>query len=108
MSLNRSPSMAGLSERRAMNMRMSGVALATVMPCWVTSVGRSGSARFTLFCTCTWATSALVPVEKVSVMTVWPLEPEVELKYSRLSMPVSCCSMTCVTVASMVAALPPG
>ncbi len=41
-------------------------------------------------------------------MIVWPAELEVELKYSRLSMPVSCCSITWVTVDSIVSALAPG
>ncbi|MNK74358.1 hypothetical protein D3C87_938710 [compost metagenome] len=108
MSLSRGASTAGLFERKAMNIRMSGLALATTTPCWVTCAGSSGVASVTLFCTCTCAMSGLVPVANVSVMTVWPLALDLELKYSKLSMPVSCCSMTCVTVDSIVAALAPG
>ena len=87
---------------------MSGLAFATTTPCWVTSVGSRGCARATLFCTCTSAMSGLVPVAKLRVIVAVPLLLDVEVKYSRLSMPVSCCSITCVTVDSMVAALAPG
>src|SRR5471032_2817492 len=52
--------------------------------------------------------SGLVPVENVRVIVVWPFELDDELKYSRLSMPVSCCSITWVTVDSIVWALPHG
>ncbi len=52
--------------------------------------------------------SGLVPVANVRVICVWPFELEFELKYSRLSMPVSCCSITWVTVDSIVWALAPG
>ncbi len=66
-----------------MNIRKSGLDLATTTPCWVTSVGRRGVASATLFCTCTWAMSGSVPVSKVSVMVDEPLELDDELKYSR-------------------------
>jgi len=36
------------------------------------------------------------------------VEADCEVKYSRLSRPVSCCSMTWVTLVSTVAALAPG
>jgi hypothetical protein len=52
--------------------------------------------------------SGLVPFSKVSVMVEEPSEADCEVKYSRLSMPVSCCSITCVTVVSTVAAFAPG
>jgi hypothetical protein len=87
---------------------MSGLAFATMTPCCVTSAGNRGCARATLFCTCTSAMSWLVPVAKLKVMVAVPLLLDVEVKYNRLSMPVSCCSMICVTVDSMVAALAPG
>ncbi len=86
---------------------MSGLAFATTTPSCVTAAGSRGEASVTLFCTCTWAMSGLVPVAKLSVMLDWPLALEFELKYNRLSMPVSCCSITCVTVDSMVVALAP-
>ena len=52
--------------------------------------------------------SGLVPFWKVSVMFAEPSEADCEVKYKRLSRPVSCCSMTWVTVVSTVAALAPG
>jgi hypothetical protein len=52
--------------------------------------------------------SGLVPLSKVSVMVDEPSEADCEVKYRRLSIPVSCCSITCVTVLSTVAALAPG
>src|SRR5581483_8935490 len=108
MSLRRPALIDGLLDDRAMNSRMSGLAFATTTPCWVTWLGNSGCARATLFCTCTSAMSWLVPVAKLRVIVAVPLLLDVEVKYNRLSMPVSCCSMTCVTVDSMVAALAPG
>ena len=70
MSSSCAPSTDGLFEYRPMKSRMSGLALATVMPCRPTSAGSSGCARLTLFCTCTSAMSGLVPVAKVRVMVV--------------------------------------
>lgn len=87
---------------------MSGLAFATTTPCCVTCEGSSGWAIVTLFCTCTCAMSGLVPVANVRMICDWPLALEVELKYSRLSIPVSCCSITWVTVDSIVWALAPG
>ena len=60
--------------------------------------GRRGSASVTRFCVCTAAMSGSVPFSNVSVICALPSELDVEVKYSRRSMPVSCCSMTCVTV----------
>ncbi len=54
----------GCLDGSATNNRMSGLAFATTTPCWVTSVGSSGCASATLFCTCTSAMSGLVPVRK--------------------------------------------
>src|SRR5690606_24044826 len=107
-SLSALRSMSGSLERRPTTIRKPLLALATTTPCCTTSDGRRGVASDTLFCTCTWAMSGSVPVWKVSVTEARPDELEVELKYSRLSMPVSCCSMTWVTALSVVAALAPG
>jgi hypothetical protein len=52
--------------------------------------------------------SALVPFSNVRVMAAEPSEADCEVKYSRWSRPVSCCSMIWVTVVSTVAALAPG
>ncbi|MOA16454.1 hypothetical protein D3C78_1366690 [compost metagenome] len=49
-------------------------ALVTRMPCCCTSCGRSGEASCSLFCTCTWAMSGLVPWSKVTVMVMLPSE----------------------------------
>ena len=48
-----------------------------------------------------------VPGAKVSVVRARPEESEVELMYSTLSMPLSCCSMICVTEFSTVSAEAP-
>ena len=108
MSFRRLRSMLAFSDCRPTTIRKPALALATTTPWAVTSLGRRGVASDTLFCTCTWAISASVPVWKVSVIEAWPDELELELKYSRLSMPVSCCSMTWVTERSVVSALAPG
>ena len=73
-------STAGLSEIRPTTMRKPELALATTTPWVVTSLGRRGVARETLFCTCTWAMSESVPVSKVRVMLALPLALEDELK----------------------------
>jgi hypothetical protein len=80
MSSSRALPILELLDSSAMKSRMSGLALATVMPWRVTAAGSSGSARLTLFWTWTCAMSGLVPLAKVRVMTDWPLEPDVELK----------------------------
>ncbi|MNM66337.1 hypothetical protein D3C81_778170 [compost metagenome] len=108
MSFNASRSTLPSSERTPMAIRKPALALATTTPCWVTSEGSRGVANETLFCTCTWAISASVPLSKVRVMVTRPLDEDDELKYIRLSMPVSCCSITWVTDFSAVAALAPG
>ena len=61
-----------------------------------------------LFWTWTWAMSGLVPGCSVTVMLIEPSDPLVEEKYSRWSIPVSCCSMTWVTEDSAVSASAPG
>ncbi len=108
MSLRWLRSIDGLSERTPTTIRKPALALATTTPWSTTSAGRRGCASETLFCTCTWAMSGSVPVSKVRVISLRPDELDVELKYSRLSMPVSCCSITWVTERSAVSALAPG
>ena len=95
-------------ETKPSTMRKFLVALATVMPCSCTMAGRRGSASCSLFCTCTWAMSGSVPWAKLSVMLIAPLLSLDELKYSRWSMPLSCCSITCTTVVCAVSADAPG
>ena len=107
-SLSALRSIAGSLERRPTTRRKPLLALATTTPCCTTSEGSRGVASATLFCTWTWAMSGSVPVSKVRVIETRPDELEVELKYSRLSMPVSCCSMTWVTACSAVRASAPG
>src|SRR6185437_3419630 len=83
-------------------------ALATVTPSCCTWLGNCATADCTLFCTCTWAMSGLVPGAKVAVMATEPSALDDELKYKRLSMPVSCCSITWVTEFCTVSADAPG
>ena len=68
--------------------------LVTRMPCCCTSCGSSGCASDSLFCTCTWAVSGLVPWRNVSVMDMLPSELLSEEMYSRPSRPFICCSIT--------------
>ena len=84
------------------------VALATVTPCCCTTCGSRGCASCSLFCTCTCAMSGLVPWAKFSVMVMLPSLSLSDERYSRLSMPLSCCSITCTTVLCTVSAEAPG
>ena len=95
-------------ERNATSIRKPLLDLFTSTPCCTTSEGSRGVASVILFCTCTWAVSGLVPWAKVRVMLTLPVELEDELKYSRWSRLVICCSMTWVTLRSTVCALAPG
>ena len=94
-------------DRRLTAMRKPEFTFATVKPCSTTSRGRRGSASATRFCVCTAATSGSVPVSNTSVMPP-ALFDELDEKYIRLSMPVSCCSITWMTVRSTVSAFAPG
>ena len=80
----------------------------TARPCTTTSLGRRASASFTRFWVCSTATSASVPFSNTSVMLAVPFEFDDDVKYISRSRPVSCCSMICVTVCSMVSAFAPG
>jgi hypothetical protein len=98
----------GLLDCRARNIRMSGLAFATTTPCWVTS-GRQQRLWPGRPCSAPGPGRCRVGAGREAQRDGrLPLAVRVELKYSRLSMPVSCCSITCVTVDSMVAALAPG
>ncbi|MNV88713.1 hypothetical protein D3C71_1829390 [compost metagenome] len=48
--------------------------LVTRIPCCCTSCGSSGVASASLFWTCTWAMSGLVPCSNVTVMVMLPSE----------------------------------
>ena len=87
--------------------RKLSATLVTVSPCRVTSSGREEVASWSLFCTCICATSGLVSGSKVRRMDTCPALSLVELMYIRPSMPLSFCSMTCVTVSSSVCAEAP-
>src|SRR5262245_18865364 len=80
----------------------------TCMPSCCTTCGRFGVASDSLFCTCTCATSGLVPGAKVSVIVALPESSLVDDMYRKLSRPLICCSITCVTVSSTVFAEAPG
>ena len=60
------------SVESAMNIMKFRVAFATTTPCCCTVCGRLGVASWTLFWTCTCATSGLVPGLKYSVMIAVP------------------------------------
>ena len=94
-------------ERRLTAMRKPEFTFATCRPCNTTSRGSRGSASVTRFWVCTAAVSGFVPDSKYSVMLP-PLFEDDDEKYIRLSMPVSCCSMTWMTVRSTTSALAPG
>ncbi|MNC26190.1 hypothetical protein D3C75_743120 [compost metagenome] len=79
----------------------------TCRPCWVTGRGRRDSTTFRRFCTSTWARSGWVPGAKVAVMVALP-RLLCDSKYSRLSAPLSSCSIRLTTLSSMVAAEAPG
>ena len=70
--------------------------------------GRLLMARWSLFCTWTWAMSGLVPDSKVSTMEAWPEDEALWLDmYRKLSRPVSTSSMVCTTLLSTVEAAAP-
>ncbi|MCY1172510.1 hypothetical protein D9M73_126450 [compost metagenome] len=52
--------------------------------------------------------SGSVPLAKVAEMLTCPRDDELVLKYSKPSMPVSCCSITWATDVSSVSADAPG
>jgi hypothetical protein len=94
-------------ERILTAMRKPEFTLATCSPWSTTSRGRRGSASATRFCVCTAAMSGSVPVSNTSVMLPPPFDDD-DVKYIMLSMPVSCCSITCTTVRSTTSAFAPG
>ena len=65
--------MSGLSDDKVVNNKKLERDFSTRTPCWVTAAGRRGAARESLFCTSTWARSALVPGSKLMVMVPVPL-----------------------------------
>ena len=64
--------MLPFSDVKASTMNMSPDDLLTVTPLRCTAVGRLDSASCSLFLTCTWAVSGLVPAAKVSVISELP------------------------------------
>ena len=60
------------SDTKARTMRKLRADFATWTPCCCTAWGKRGSASCSLFCTCTWAMSGLVPASKVSVTDALP------------------------------------
>ena len=94
------------SETRVTIMRKSVPLLVTVTPMDCTAWGNRLRACCTLFCTCIWATSALVPATKLRPTLAEPAL-EVADMLSKPSRPFICCSMTWVTESSMVWALAP-
>ena len=87
---------------------MSELLLIVVTPIRRTSSGSLVSAWATRFCTLTCAESALVPVLKVTVSCMEPLESEVDDMYSMSSTPLIACSSGAATVSATTAGLAPG
>ncbi|CAG2154761.1 hypothetical protein D3C87_1309870 [compost metagenome] len=50
----------------------------TDTPCLVTASGSVGSARFTRFCTSTWASDGSVPISKYTVSVMLPVDELVD------------------------------
>ncbi len=82
--------------------------LVTAMPACCTAWGSSGVASCSLFSTCTWAMFGSVPAANVRFVMAVPVSSLVEDRYSRLSRPFICCSITWTTVFSTVLAEAPG
>ena len=80
----------------------------TLRPVVCTICGSCDVTSCSLFCVCICATSALASLVKVSVTVAMPDDVEVDVMWSRLSMPVRPCSMTLVTEFSTVCASAPG
>ena len=80
----------------------------TLMPLRRTSSGCRGSVICTRLLTSNTALSTSVPTSKVVTRLLWPLDEELELKYSSPSTPESCSSMGAATVRASVSALAPG
>ncbi|CAB3774378.1 hypothetical protein LMG30113_07574 [Burkholderia paludis] len=96
------------SELKASTSRKLLLDFVTDRPNCCTTCGRTGVASDSLFCTWTCAMSALVPGAKVSVIVALPESSLVDDMYRKLSRPLICCSITCVTVSSTVFAEAPG
>ena len=60
-------------DTKPITIRNALVDLVTRTPDCCTCAGRVGTASASLFCTCTWAISGLVPVANVSVVVDWPV-----------------------------------
>jgi hypothetical protein len=80
----------------------------TDTPCAVTSLGRNGNAKFTRFCTSTWASDGSVPILKYTVSVMLPVDELVEFMYIMLSAPFTCCSIGAATFCAMMSELAPG
>ena len=70
--------MLPFSDTKPTTIRKLMVDFTTFTPWRCTTSGSWGVAACSLFCTCTWAMSGLVPALKVSVMLTLPAESEVD------------------------------
>ncbi len=96
------------SDTSPTTIRKLRVDLVTWTPCCCTTWGRRGVASWSLFWTWTWAMLGSMSASKVRVMDAMPAESLVDVMYFSWSMPFIFCSMTWVTVFSMVWAEAPG
>ena len=65
-------------------------------------------ARFTRFCTKTWAMFMFTPCWKVTASEYAPSFVQLDCMYSIFSTPFTCCSMGAATVSATTWALAPG
>ena len=95
-------------ETNAATIRKPLCALFTRTPCCCTTCGSNGVAVCSLFCTCTCAVSASVPLSKLMLTLAWPLDWLLEDMYIMPSRPCIACSMIWVTEFSTTCADAPG
>ena len=89
-------------------MRMSGDIFRVVTPVCLMTSGSCGRARFTRFCTSTWAMFRFTPCLNVTVRLYEPSLVHCDDMYSMFSTPLTCCSMGAATVSATTWALAPG
>ncbi len=89
-------------------MRMSGDIFRVVTPVCFSTSGNCGKARFTRFCTSTWARFKFMPCWNVTVRLYEPSLAQFDDMYIIPSTPLTCCSIGAATVSATTWALAPG
>src|SRR5258708_37738895 len=93
---------------RLMASKISGDFFLVVTPVLRITSGKSGKARFTRFCTSTWAMLRSTPFLNVTVRLYCPSLVLCENMYNMSSTPLTCCSIGAATVSATTWALAPG